>query len=600
MNSIDDIFKPKWEYTYAWSKGIISIDSEGDCYSYIGTNPELKGKNIEIVSNNVFYCPDINQYYFFSYTDSGESFSIGMQYNKAVRYNEDELIAITKDNRIVIVAYNFLRQKISEEYLNDKISELNNIQWKDIKNIGNIIFFISDSNEYYLFDGYEIISLSEFSAQLSNIKIKNIFYNYFSDGLEILTEDGNLIVLDDEINTVQVENEINSIDTTGQIIRTTDEEYYVILNNEDGNYEVKSVKEINSELENKNIVKAEDGTIITEDGNAYAVENGNIQNINNYFNELDGKKVIESSLGEVMVIVTVDGELYINTGEELKLLANNIKEVKLENNILKIINSQGEEGTIIDENLFFPNQTNNEYIKMPFNLKGVKKIIGDSTFEILLNDGTLYGLDINNNSELIKLNDWIGNGKKINYINEYGYIIDEDYNIYKNGVNITNSYPNLKENKVEQISDESAIINGGKLILFNYTFSEEAKNEIDGKKFIKLIVDRRFNYIIDSEGKLYYLERDYGNDTVNIVKIEVKNIKVIDIGFAGGTMYILSEDGKVYKEINDNEYECLSDDSTNIIYQKKIQKISVTNGLISCIDENGNKYDWAIPRAILD
>src|SRR5699024_7838516 len=114
---------------------------------------------------------------------------------------------------------------------------------------------------------------------------------------------------------------------------------------------------------------------------------------------------------------------------------------------LKIINSQGEEGTIIDENLFFPNQTNNEYIKMPFNLKGVKKIIGDSTFEILLNDGTLYGLDINNNSELIKLNDWIGNGKKINYINEYGYIIDEDYNIYKNGVNITNSYPNLKENK---------------------------------------------------------------------------------------------------------------------------------------------------------
>ena len=54
----------------------------------------------------------------------------------------------------------------------------------------------------------------------------------------------------------------------------------------------------------------------------------------------------------------------------------------------------------------------------------------------------------------------------------------------------------------------------------------------------------------------------------------------------------------IYKE-EAQEYINITNDPTCNLYHKKIVQISSTDGIVSCIDEEGNKYDNVFDDMIL-
>lgn len=264
-------------------------------------------------------------------------------------------------------------------------------------------------------------------------------------------------------------------------------------------------------------------------------------------------------------------------------MANDIKEIRSGYDLLILKNKDGYEGYWDYDfgKLIYPN-INNKEIKMNINIKNVKTIKGNF---ILLENGDLYRIKGNveeNNTE--KINDTYFNGKKILYLDEI-YMDDEicfiaeDYTIFMTarGENIQ-EYPELKNNKFKQFNGIIAITEEGKLECEG-EFSEEEKEMIDGKVFVKI----NNNLALDSEGVIYAV----GNNQIENVNnmLGMNNTKFIDID---GNCF-LDENGHVY-HLKDGQLINISSDEKSKIYNMKIVKVSGNNEIVACINNEGNKY----------
>ncbi len=603
MNNIDDMFQTKWVKTYSYGlyNHIISINDKGEMYAYdLSNNFELKNKKVEILSDKYLYSNDTKKYYSLYSRFENVYVSEGKLYKKAIpNIDGTSLIAITEDDEAVISRFDDNRWE--EMYLNDMYPEIRNIKWNDVQD-GNLL--ISSDNKQYICGDYGVYDLE---ALLNGIKVKKIvvFTEDESGEVQILaiTEDGKLIIKQEsqEPNILPFDKEIDIVFDSG-FIETTDGEFYIV---EDLSNIVK-IDEMFPELKGLQI-KEINGysmpTIITEDGECYAMGKDNCINIKDIYSELKNKKIIDSAND---VLLTNEGQLYdIRTGT---IISEDITDVKDYNNSIMIKFSDGYEGLLTYDNdwkITIPNIDNTEkLIQTDINTNEIKQMVEDY---ILLNNGQLYEAYIEGNTlQMININDKYLNGKKVNYIaksttGSSNDIIDEDYNIYRldyNGVyNKTDNMPELKENKVQQIYLPFAIVENGRLIVINdsYNFSNEAEEIINNTKFTKL----SFGVGLNERGEVYLPVYDDDNLIIDLQKIndKFKNKKIIDID----DNIFLTDDGNVYFYNEDNEeFSCLTNDEKSSLYGKNIKQISsytikspgsARNTIISCIDVNGEKID---------
>ena len=597
MNSIDDIFKTKWVYT-AVGQQVVSIDSNGDVYLYRGENSELKDAKIKIIAGNIIYSEDNGKYYWVSDNSISQGF-----YYKEVISSEYDCIAITEDNRIAVIG--------NEDgnivgYIDEIYPELQNKKWKDIdiSKEGTVFLLTSEEEEQYIVASDGIFLIKDIFPELENVKIKKILYTDVKNGLMAITTDGKIIAIEDgNLMTLSFEKEISDIiNMEKSIWETTDGQYYALVGTSENDYEFKPINEVIPELKNKIIKNMNGNAIVTEDGECYLLES-NLINIKDRYDELKNmeiKKCIDNE-SLFLVILTEDGNVFCNfESNSLTLIENNIEDIRKDGNLIIAKNQQGSDGWMYADSyggaLTFPNYYNTD-IKTTANFKNVKTVVAESEMVsyILLSDGSLYLCNFGSENN-IKLNDKYFAGKKINYINQERndlYAIDEEFNIYTfyyNGsTNITNNYPKLKEKGVEQISEYLAITNGGKLNCLGYNFSENAQLIVNDKTFIKI----KENFALDSDGNLYSLNiQNNEADLISMDEIfDMNNIKVKDMQVAS-IILILDENGKVYQINEDNVLECLSDNKMYPFYQKEITQIACGNFGISCIDKDGNRYDY--------
>ena len=603
MNNIDDMFQTKWVKTYSYGlyNHIISINDKGEMYAYdLINNFELKNKKVEILSDKYLYSNDTKKYYSLYSRFENVYVREGKLYKKAIpNIDGTSLIAITEDDEAVISRFDDNRWE--EMYLNDMYPEIRNIKWNDVQD-GNLL--ISSDNKQYICGDYGVYDLE---ALLNGIKVKKIvvFTEDESGEVQILaiTEDGKLIIKQEsqEPNILPFDKEIDIFFDSG-FIETTDGEFYIV---EDLSNIVK-IDEMFPELKGLQI-KEINGysmpTIITEDGECYAMGKDNCINIKDIYSELKNKKIIDSAND---VLLTNDGQLYdIRTGT---IISEDITEVKDYNNSIMIKFSDGYEGLLTHDNdwkITIPNIDNTEkLIQTDINTNEIKQMVEDY---ILLNNGQLYEAYIEGNTlQMININDKYLNGKKVNYIAKSATgssndIIDEDYNIYRldyDGVyDRTDDMPELKENKVQQIDHPFAIVENGRLVVINdsYNFSNEAEEIINNTKFTKISI----NVVLNERGEVYLTVYDDENEMIDLQKINDKfeNKKIIDID----DNTFLTDDGNVYFfNIDNGEYSCLNTDGKSSLYGKNIKQISsynikspgsARNTIISCIDVNGEKID---------
>ena len=578
---MNDAFKQKWAQTYVFDGGIISVDINGDFYFVDREIGELADKRIEIVSEEYIYCKDTNKYYY--YGKENDLIYDGREYKKAIAIANSLLGINDGGNLIICTGTNMMEKDITQKY-----PELQGIKWKDLKNCGDdiIVLLTTTEDEKYImdYDNGIIDNIETLFPTLKGIKINDIFdFDTQTNNIIALTEDGKLILATPtDLNTLQIEGKIMSLDLYSGVIETENGEFLRLSMDEEQNIVAKKIEEIYSELNGKKIKKVTDGWFITEDEEFYIPINENeLVNIKKQYKELENKKIIDViSRG----LLTDNGEFYTFKDEnELSLLAKDIKEIRSGYDLLILKNKDGYEGYWDYDfgKLIYPN-INNKEIKMNINLKNVKTIKGNF---ILLENGDLYQIKGNEEeSNAEKINDIYFNGKKILYLDEI-YMDDEicfiaeDYTIFATimGGNIE-EYPELKNNKFKQFNGIVAITEEGKLECEG-EFSEEEKEMIDGKVFVKI----NNNLALDSEGIIYAV----GNNQIENVNnmLGMNNTKFIDID---GNCF-LDENGHVY-HLKDGQLINISSDEKSKIYNMKIVKVSGNNGIVACINNEGNKY----------
>ena len=409
MNSIDDMFKTKWEYTTV-GRQVVSIDSNGNLYYYDAINGELKNKKIEVLSENIIYCKDTNKYY--NQVNGywiGEGFFINGTIENIVDngFNRAEITIITDDGRIALINEN----GEVEVYIDDVCPELKNIKFKSIKYIPNGgTLLTSRDNIQYIVDYDEVAKVEEFFPNMKGKLIKEVLGVNDNGEWYALTDDGKLVIFNfNELYTLPFEKEINNIDNN--VIETKDKEYYVIIGDYKENPQINKINDIFLELKDKEITTVDNGFILTNEGDVYFLnEDNKLENEKMLKKDLQNRKVIDcKSNEEEECFLTDDGNLFIYDGNDLVYNYENIQEINYSNGVVIIKNKNGYEGYLDSgsQNIEYPNITNIER-KTQLNFKDVKNIAFDSSigYLILIENGSLYNM----NNE--RLNDKYYNGKK--------------------------------------------------------------------------------------------------------------------------------------------------------------------------------------------
>lgn len=577
---MNDAFKQKWAQTYVFDYGIISVDTNGDFYFVNSEIGELADKHIEIVSDKYIYCKDTNKYYY--YDKENDLIYNGRKYKKAIAIANNLLGINDSENLIICSETDMIEKDITQEN-----PELQGIKWKDLKNCEdyrNVLLTTIEDKQYIMtvdLSNETVYNLEQLFPTLIGIKIKDIInFDNQSNNIVAITEEGKLIfATPTDLNTLPFEEKIISVDSYSPVIETESGEFFELIVDGEQNITVKKIEEIYSELNGKKIKDVTDGWILTEDGECYEMYGNELENIKEYYDEIKNKKIIGATRD---ALLTSDGEAY-TFEEKLKLIAKDIEDIKNLNDLLILKNKDGYEGywDYDFRKLLYPNMNNKE-IKMNINIKNVKTIKGNF---ILLENGDLYRIKGNvEESNTEKINDTYFNGKKILYLDEIYMdaeicFIAEDYTIFMTvrGENIQ-EYPESKNYKYKQFNGIIAITEEGKLEC-GREFSEEEKEMINGKDFIKI----NNNLALDSKGIIYAVGSNQIENVNNMLGLD--NTKFID--FNGNCF--LDENGYVYY-LKDEQLINISKDENSPIYNKKIVMVSGKEEVISCIDNEKNKY----------
>lgn len=594
---LDDVFKARWAKTYLnYEFGMISIDTNGDFYwvkEAFGL--DLTDKKIKILSKNLLYSDDTGMYY--GYDNYNNIVGNRKKFKKAVSAVievQDAIIGISEDNQLVINKTSLL-----DDYYVDWIyQELHGLTFSDIKiakdNSG--VLLITTEGKKYIITNYNIINVEEEFPMLNGVNINELIT--IDDNIPkivAITEEGKLIVATKEtINILDFNEKIIEVSLEGGIIKSESGNYYWLTN--EGNKVVVAGKleDRYTELKGKHITKLvylnNMEIVLTDDKNAFLIQGENIANIKDYIENLKDKNIkdaivdVDENIEEKIYILTDDGELY---SEDNKLIATDIDSVREGYNCGIVKNKNGYEGYFNEEeNIVYPNIDNVEH-KLNINFTNVNKIANDY---ILLENGDLYKINVDEEQEELnvnKIDNTNFNGRKIIYIGDSDMLIDENYNIWSENYdgtfeNITDDYAELKGKNIVQIEYNFAISEDGKIYITNPEISDEEKAKLENKKIIKIHEDR----ILDSEGIVYEFDE-------NIIRQmdELNGIKIKD--FCGNAF--LDDKGKLYNSYynyeNDSlEIKCISENEDSEIYNKKIVNFSALRGVVSCIDDAGNRY----------
>lgn len=605
---LNNIAKRKWVQTFAYGleNKIVSIDNMGEIYT-VDVNKDgffqLYGQDFEILTNSIIVSNTTGKYY---------KYNIDSTNLEELEYIKK--IAVDNYNNVYEILYNdnimVTDSELNERYLDEIFPEVEGKKWKDIKKIDTLIslekstlLLTSTNDERFIIqeDGVEshIYNFDELFPSLSDEEIKAIAPSMSS----ILTQSGKIFINDgDETLALPLDIKINNI-LLG-IIEADNNEYYIMQ--EDENLSLKKLEEVYPELGNVNKVAMyeESVFIMNKNGELYIPDDSTntFVNVKEYITELKDEKIIDIVVNfdrdmdtNSFYILTASGKAFKGSEDNISLIAENITQIKNKGNIITFVNKEGQEGFITDNGIKFLNSQIEQ--KISINLNNIKQMIQGL---ILTEDGEIYYLEEDNS--LRKLNDEYFNGNKIIYmtynVNSTIYVIDDLHNMYQIDksnifgnfvIDITNEHLDLKEKNVEQIEGSSslAITEGGKLeAIYGTYFSDEAEKIVSNTSFSK--ISRGF--VLDNEGNVY-LGKAYNYDR-DLIKINDKldNKKIIDIE----QNTFLSEDGNVYiyKDKEEaQEYINITNDPTCNLYHKKIVQISSTDGIVSCIDEEGNKYD---------